>query len=945
MHKNIFISYGHGAYQENVHRVAEDLRGYGFNVFFDADYLKQGDWETIIDEHIVSSKYFLFFVSEKSTSPEGYCLNELCRAGESNSIIIPILVDDAKVPLSINKYQRLFFKECFDGKGGLLDGKYKDFLCQLVSIVSGNIRLGYADEDVRLETMLKPISSKDFVYRYYDSFCGRREAFEKFEQFVASSKNFFWVKARPGSGKTAFSSMLIWRYSDYVSAAHFCKFNNSDRANPKYILTSIAYQLANALPDYKKKLLELRGLDTIFEKNAMRIFEYLLIEPMSDVRPSHPVVIIIDALDECSWRGDNEICSLLQRTHSRIPTWMKFVLTSRDEANIRRYLAPMSFTYALSDNETDDDLREYYRREFPEADEATITALVGKAEGSFLYASEIVKQIKEENLTLDNIEFFPVGIYGFFNDCFLRMFGKEAENDIPYSEVKPLLEFLCISQEPINVDFLEEYLQIDEYRLKEILALISGMFPIRGRAIEPIHKSLVDWLTDPSDVGHIFYVSKKNGYKRLLAYIEGKYGAQEYDNPYVMKYFGDTLIALKMYERLAEILDNYELQKTIIDKLDFDSGLARYLSELEHLHQNKPEFCVKLLSNPTFIKIFSENRRLLYNSGMFFILKKIGLSVALRADTTNWGIEGEIGKVFYYYIVEDFNKAIKKAKTLLASEEIKTDYVLQSELYNVKGLSERKLVLFDDALESFENCIAAVENVEEEHRANSDMEFELSLAHLIKGKIYLAMLDFTNCNKNCKRAIKILSRKIDEMPDSDKKTSNILFLAEDYRVFADAYIWQKEYEDAQAMLQECEDIYEANNGSVDRYYIRYKYTSLLLRIMQRDSRGAVEDLTDMLKREATSAYDKGRLQHYIALCVYLNERDNLEKVKIGFEAAKKGVEIFDSIDAYLEKAECNMLALKLAPLAEARYRSDDDDNEYIDAWIEYVDGVLQEVIE
>ena len=944
MHKNIFISYGHGAYQENVHRVAEDLRGYGFNVFFDADYLKQGDWENIIDEHIVASKYFLFFVSEKSTSPEGYCLNELCRAGESNSIIVPILVDDAKVPLSINKYQRLFFKDCFDGKGGLLDGKYKDFLCQLVAIVSGNIRLGYADEDVRLEMLLKPISSKDFVYRYYDSFCGRREAFEKFEQFVNSSKNFFWVKARPGCGKTAFSSMLIWRYSEYVSAAHFCKFNNSDRANPKYILTSIAYQLANALPDYKKKLLELRGLDTIFEKNAMRIFEYLLIEPMSDVRPTHPVVIIIDALDECSWRGDNEICSLLQRMRARIPAWMKFVLTSRDEANIRRYLASMAFTYTLSDNETDEDLREYYHKEFPEADETTVDVLVAKEEGTFLYASEIVKQIKEENLTLDNIEFFPVGIYGFFNDCFLRMFGKEAENDIPYSEVKPLLEFLRISQEPVNVDFLEEYLEIDEYRLKEILALISGMFPIREQTIEVIHKSLVDWLTDSSDVGHIFYVSKKNGYKRLLAYIEGKYGAQEYDNPYVMKYFGDTLIALKLYDRLAEILDNYQLQKTIIDKLDFDSGLERYLSELECLHQNKPELCVKLLSNSTFIKIFSENRRLLYNSGMFFILKKIGLSVALRTDATNWGIEGEIGKVFYYYIVEDFNKAIKKAKTLLASEEVKTDYVLQSELYNVKGLSERKLVLFDDALESFENCIAAVENVEEEYRANSDMEFELSLAHLIKGKIYLAMLDFSNCNKNCKRAIKILSRKIDEMPDSDKKTSNILFLAEDYRVFADAYIWQKEYDAAQEMLQECEDIYEANNGSVDRYYIRYKYTSLLLRIMQKDSKCVVEDLTEMLKKEATSAYDKGRLQHYIALCVYLNERDNPEKVKIGFEAAKKGVEIFDSIDAYLEKAECNMLAIKLAPLAEAKYRSDDDDNEYIDAWIEYVDGVLQEVM-
>ena len=37
-------------------------------------------------------------------------------------------------------------------------------------------------------------------------------------------------------------------------------------------------------------------------------------------------------------------------------------------------------------------------------------------------------------------------------------------------------------------------------------------------------------------------------------------------------------------------------------------------------------------------------------------------------------------------------------------------------------------MLFDDALESFENCIAATESMEEAHSENSDTEFELSLA-------------------------------------------------------------------------------------------------------------------------------------------------------------------------------------------------------------------------
>lgn len=943
MNNNVFISYGHGEYGEIIHRVAEDLRSYGFNVFFDADYLNQGDWEKIIDEHIMASKYFLFFVSERSTSFEGYCLNELCRAGENNADIIPIIVENARVPLSINKYQRLSLMDCIAPDKQLIESKYKELMQKLASILSGNIRLGFATEDTRIESCLRPISSKDFAFRYYDSFCGRREAFEKFEEFLRSSKNFFWIKARPGCGKTAFSSMLLWKYPESVVAAHFCKFNNSDRSNPKYIITSIAYQLAIALPEYKKKISGLMGLDTIFEKNATRIFEYLLIEPTIDITPASPIVIVIDALDECSWRGDNELCAILQRMKDQIPSWMKFVLTSRDEADVRRYLSSIALPYNLSEAETNEDLREYFHRQFPNAPEDRIDVLLAKADGSFLYASEIVKHIKEDNVSLDDIHFFPVGIYGFFNDCFLRLFGRESENEIKFEDVKPLLEFLCISQELISVDFLEEYLDEDEYHLKKILSLIGGLFPVRNGYIEPMHKSVIDWLTNTDDVGHIFYISTKSGYKRLLSYIEKHYSEGRYDNLYVMKYFGNTLITLKMYDRLAEVLDDYELQRTAIEKLDFDSGLDGYLTEMELLHKQKPEHCLRLLGNDTFIKIFSAHRRLLYNSGMFFKLKNIGLSIALRQDTRYWGVEGEIGKVFYYYIVEDFANAIKKAKKLLADDTVKQSFVLQSELYNVKGLSERKLVLFDDALESFDNCIEVLEDADGDCSENSDIEFELSLAYLIKSKINTHMLDFSTANKNGKKAVKILSRKIDEMPDSDKKTSNILFLAEDYRVCADSYIWQCEYELAQERLKECQDIYQSHNSSTDRYFIRYKYTSLLLRIMQKDSVGVVDSLTQMLENEATSSYDKGRLHYYIALCIYLNHRDDSELVKLGFDSAKSGVDNYDRIDAYLEKAECDLLAQKLSKVAGARYVGDSDDNEYIDAWIEHIDKIIEEI--
>ena len=942
--RNVFISYGHGDYDHLARALADDLRKKGYNVFLDVDFLKEGDWERIIDEHILASKYFLFLSSVRSTSGEGYCLNELCRAGENNSTIIPIMLDDSRIPLSINKYQRLSFRECLTDKKEILEGPYRAVVEQIADILCGKATLSFSDADARLKSQLHPISSRDFLFRYYDSFCGREDAFQQFEKFLASNKTFFWVAAKPGCGKTALSSMLLWRYPEHICAAHFCKFNNSDRANPKYIITSIAYQLAMAIPEYKAKLLDLLSLDTVFEKNATRIFEYLLVEPTTDIKFSKPVVIVIDALDECSWRGDNEICSLLQRMRERIPSWMKFVLTSRDEADIHRYLQHIAVKYVLSEKETEKDLRLYYRKEFPDAPEDRIDVLLAKSEGSFLYANEIVKQIREDNLSLDDINFFPVGIYGFFNDWFSRLFGAASGRDVSYNDVKPILEFLCISTEPVHAGFLEEYLQMDEYRLKELLSLISGLFPIKNQCIEPLHKSIIDWLTDSSDISHTFYISKRKGYERLLNFIEGKYAAGRYEDHYVVRYFGSTLLALKRYDRLEEILDDPVLQETIIEKMPFDSGLERYLFELECLKQEKPKSCIALLNRETFIKIFSDNRRLLYNSGMFFILKKIGLTQALASEDRDWGVEGEIGKVFYYYIVERFQKAIQKAKLLLASRpEVQEDCTLQAELYNVKGLSERKLVLFDDALESFQKCIECSEQNMSAKREHSDAEFELSLAYLIISKINLHMQDFTASNRNGKKAIKILTRKIDEMPDSDKKTANILFLAEDYRVTANSFIWQEEYDEAEDRLKSCEEIYRQQNNTTDRYFIRFRYTSLLLQIMRREFEGVIPQLEHLRDHDAKSAYDRGTLHFYIALCIYLQNTQDPQMLTRGLEQAKAGVKTFDSIDSLLEKAECNLLAIKLAKLAGARYLSDDDDYEYIDNWIAHLEGVIERV--
>lgn len=933
--KNVFVSYGHNVYDEIVRRVVNTIKENGYNVFFDVDYLHKGDWEETIDNHIRGSKYFIFMVSTKSVSKEGYCLNELCRALECGNIIIPVLLDDSLTPLSINKYQRLDLGVGIKPDNSIDEKVFNDVLDKIKGILSGDLEIGYTDGQTMLKNYLKPISSKDDLHRHYQVFKGRKKAFMEFEDFMKGDSNIWWLPADPGTGKTAFATMLAWNYPEMVAGIHLCKFNNSDRIDPKRIFTTLSYQLANFLGEYKSKLLELNELDKIFEKNAERIFEYLFIEPLHNIKPNGNIALVIDALDEASFRGDNEVCAIIQRAKLKniIPSWLRFILTSRREAEVVNYLNYISVISKQFEINTLDDIKEYYLDQFPDLTNDKLDILLNKSEGSFLYATEITKQVKNNTLSLADINLFPPGIYGFFNDCFNRIFDSGV---ITFEEAKPVLEFLCIFTEVVTEEFLEEILKKDEYEIRRIVSSISGLFKVTQNGIEPIHKSLIDWLSSPTSVQQKYYVSRKSGFKRLYEYLKQIYDKKRYNNIYLIKHFAKSLIELNKTDELEEMLNNYRFLSVRNKNLHFDTGLKEYLIEISHFDDPYAIFC-----GDTFIRLFEENRRLLYNSGMFFDLKKLGLTDALDDNRGTLSLEGEIGIAFYYYIVEEFDKAIKQCKSLIKdNDEIQDKPGLLAEVYNVKGLSERKIVEFDDAIESFNNGIInanlAIENGEYD---NSDPEFELSMSYLILGKIYTNLLDFDKANSCLDKACEVLEARIDSLDDGDDKTAKILFLAEEYRVYAYSCIWEENYKKAEELLNKCDDIYKENKSSTDRYFLRYQYSSCLLDIMQDEYEGVEIKLLSLLKN-IKGKYDNGTINMYLGLLNLL--KNNEETIKYINDSKK----IFKQIKAYLELNEAQMIE-------DVYYQRNNIDNEinynfrndYAKTWIAYAIKIINKLID
>ena len=154
-------------------------------------------------------------------------------------------------------------------------------------------------------------------------------------------------------------------------------------------------------------------------------------------------------------------------------------------------------------------------------------------------------------------------------------------------------------------------------------------------------------------------------------------------------------------------------------------------------------------------------------------------------------------------------------------------------------------------------------------------------------------------------------------------------------------IWEGEYDDASEKLKECEDIYVTNKQTMDRYYIRFKYTTQLLLVMSNDVVSAINNLKALLANKIKGKYDNGQINMILALAILLNK--NNESYEEGLEHAKKAADIFENIDASMEANMANLIVKKLYNKQSINKKVDFDfENEYIENWINHVEEIIDE---
>ncbi|KAK6706721.1 hypothetical protein SNK05_010600 [Fusarium graminearum] len=167
-----------------------------------------------------------------------------------------------------------------------------------------------------------------------------------------TSKTIFWLNGMAGTGKSTISRTVAQARSrrGNLGASFFFNRGEMDRSNLNKLMSTLAYQLSLSIPEaasFVKKALD--DNPAIVRKSVKEQFQKLIQEPLSEAAASakvlSPVVIVIDALDECDQEADIRLLiNILSQAKTSLPH-LRVFLTSRPELPIRLGFSQVQGSY------------------------------------------------------------------------------------------------------------------------------------------------------------------------------------------------------------------------------------------------------------------------------------------------------------------------------------------------------------------------------------------------------------------------------------------------------------------------------------------------------------------------------------------------------------------------------------------------------------------------
>ncbi|KAJ7489254.1 hypothetical protein FB451DRAFT_1390418 [Mycena latifolia] len=229
-----------------------------------------------------------------------------------------------------------------------------------------------------------------------------------------------WLHGPAGSGKSAIAQSLCQKLEaeGNLGGSFFFKRGHPSRGHSRKLFSTIAYQLALLLPEFKHVVSKRVEEDPSLVQKSLSIqLRTLIVEPCRDSAPTRTFAVVIDGLDECEGQDiQQEILRCIGNSFYQSELPIRFIVASRPEPHIgETFCDPClgGLHLTLNIQQSFEDVREYLVDEFarihrehretmatvssPWPAQDVVAQLVEKSSGYFIYASTVIKFIDDKD--------------------------------------------------------------------------------------------------------------------------------------------------------------------------------------------------------------------------------------------------------------------------------------------------------------------------------------------------------------------------------------------------------------------------------------------------------------------------------------------------------------------------------------------------------------------
>jgi len=169
----------------------------------------------------------------------------------------------------------------------------------------------------------------------------RQDVLAFIECWIATgSERVLWLHGVAGSGKSTIATTVannLWRQGQLGAFLLFSR-DIERRNHPKYVIRTIAYQLALFEPRTIGNAIGsvITETPSIMQMPLREQLYKLIVEPLSTFLPSKgPILLVLDGLDECGGAQDRrDLLDILAEKLKWLPPFVRIFITSRADLDV-----------------------------------------------------------------------------------------------------------------------------------------------------------------------------------------------------------------------------------------------------------------------------------------------------------------------------------------------------------------------------------------------------------------------------------------------------------------------------------------------------------------------------------------------------------------------------------------------------------------------------------